>query len=90
MSASFEDMAIFHGIQLSYDRGEGALSALYRSIDKFVKNAHNMSLSSRPPLKKKSTQCIILSLFLLFSQVKIGGGALWAPPHQFKKCYEFI
>ena len=26
-----------------------------------------------------STQCIILLLFLLFSQIKIGG-ALWAPP----------
>ena len=51
LSASFEDMAIFHGIQLSYDVG-GALCAHYRSIDKFVKNAHNMALSSQPPLKK--------------------------------------
>ena len=50
LSASFKDMAIFHGIQLSYDRG-GGLNALYESIDKFVKNAHNMSLSSQPPLK---------------------------------------
>ena len=31
LGASFEGMAIFHGIQLSYDRGGpgGALSALY-------------------------------------------------------------
>ena len=36
-----------------------------------MKNAHNMGLSSQPPLKKKSTQCISLSLFLLFSQKKI-------------------
>ena len=39
LSASFEDMATFYGIQLSYDKGGGALSALYRSIDEFVKNA---------------------------------------------------
>ena len=37
LSGGFEDMAIFHVSQLSYD-GEGALCAHYRSIDKFVKN----------------------------------------------------
>ena len=81
LSAGFEDMAIFHGIQVSYDYGGGALSALYRSIDKFVKNAHTMSLSLQPPLKRKiSTQCIISLLFLLFSQIKIGGGHFEPPP----------
>ena len=40
LSGSFEDRAIFHVIQLSYDGG-GALCAHYRSIDKFVKNAHD-------------------------------------------------
>ena len=28
-----------------------------------------------------STQCIILLLFLLFSQIKIGGGHFEPPPH---------
>ena len=51
VSCSFEDMAIYHVIQLSYDKG-GALCAHYRSIDKYVKNANNMALSSQPPLKK--------------------------------------
>ena len=51
LSGSFEDRAIFHVIQLSYDGG-GALCAHYRSIDKYVKNAHNMALSSQLPLKK--------------------------------------
>ena len=33
-----------------------------------------MAISSKLPLnKKRSTQCIILLLFLLFSQIKIGG-----------------
>ena len=53
LSGSFEDRAIFHVMQLSYDRvGWGGLCAHYRSIDKYVKNAHNMALSSQPPLKK--------------------------------------
>ena len=50
LSGSFEDRTIVHVIQLSYD---GALCAHHISIDKFEKNAHNMSLSSQPPLKKK-------------------------------------
>ena len=29
------------------------LCAHYRSIDKYVKNAHYMAISSQPPLKKK-------------------------------------
>ena len=37
LSGSFEDRAIFHVPQLSYDGG-GSLCAHYRSIDKFVKN----------------------------------------------------
>ena len=48
LSCRFEDMAIFH-VLLSYDKG--ALSAQYRSIDKYVKNAHIIALSSQPPLK---------------------------------------
>ena len=31
----------------------GALCAHYRLIDKYVKNAHYVALSSQPPLKKK-------------------------------------
>ena len=30
--------------------------------------------------KKRSTKCIILLLFLLFSQIKIGGGGTLSPP----------
>ena len=37
LSGSFEDRAVFHVIELSYDWG--ALCAHYRSIDKFMKNA---------------------------------------------------
>ena len=37
LSGCFEDRAIFHVSQLSYDGG-GALCAHYRSIDKIVKN----------------------------------------------------
>ena len=33
--------------------GGVALCAHYRSIDKYVKNVHNMALSSQPPLKKQ-------------------------------------
>ena len=46
---SLEDKVIFHVI-LEIDRQIDLM-------DKFVKNDHNMS--SKPPLKKKSTQCII-------------------------------
>ena len=56
LSGSFEDRGIFNVSQLSYDRRGGGLCAHYRSIDKFVKNDHNMALSSQPPLQKKSTQ----------------------------------
>ena len=44
----FVNVFISYIIQLSYDGG-GALCANYRSIDKFVKNAHYMGLSSQPP-----------------------------------------
>ena len=44
LSGSFEDRAVFHVIELSYDWG--ALCAHYRSIDKFVKNAQ-LVLSNR-------------------------------------------
>ena len=40
LSGSFEDRAIFHVSQLSYDGG-GGLCASYRSIDKFVKKGEN-------------------------------------------------
>ena len=49
LSGSFADRGIFHVIQLSFD-GRGALCAYYRSIDKYVKNVHNMALSSQLPL----------------------------------------
>ena len=49
----------------------------YLSISKIT---WKMALSLKLPSKIFfSTQCIILLLFLLFSQIKIGG-ALWAPP----------
>ena len=72
LSGSFEDRAIFHVSQLSY--GGGALCAHYRSIDKFVKNGENWPYLQNYHSKIFfSTQCIILLLFLLFSQIKIGG-----------------
>ena len=43
--------------------GRGALSVLYRSIDKFFTTT----------TQKKSTQCIIFLLFLLFSQINMEG-----------------
>ena len=58
---------------------EGALSALYRLIDKFVKNVHNMSLSSQPPLKKKiNTVHNLITFSIVFTNKIRGGGALLA------------
>ena len=67
-SGSFEDRGIFTFLNLVM-MGEGALCAHYRSIDKFVKNVPIFKTTTQ----KKSTQCIILLLFLSFSQIKIGG-----------------
>ena len=57
----------------------------WRQIDSLSeKIVKNMGLPSQPALKKQnnSTQCIILSLFLLFSKKK--------KKIQFKDFYEFI
>ena len=48
MSGSFEDRAIFHVIQLSYV-GWGPYVPI---TDRYIIRAHNMALSSQPPLKK--------------------------------------
>ena len=52
MSGSFEDKAIFHVIQISYDGGE-ALCAHHRSIDKFVQKIFKNAKKTKKTKKKK-------------------------------------
>ena len=62
----------------------GHISRFYRAklsiyLQNYVKNGLIFKTANQK--KKISTQCLILLLFLLFSQIKIGvGGALSAPP----------
>ena len=69
----FKNKAIFHVI-LEIDR-------YIDSIDKFVKNAHNMSLSSQPPLQKKFNTVHNLIIFsIVFTNKNRGGGHFEPPP----------
>ena len=52
-----------------------SLEIIYLQI--YVKNGYIFKTSTQ---KKKSTQCIILFIFLWFSQIKIGGGGTKCPP----------
>ena len=72
MSASFEDMGIFHRIELSYDRGGGGLSALYRLLDKFVKNAHNVPIFTTKTNKKIQTVHNLITLSIVFTNKNLG------------------
>ena len=55
-------MVIFHVFQLSFDgEGGGDISTHNRYIDKSVQKCPHL----KNQLKKKSTQCIILLLFLI-------------------------
>ena len=67
-SGSFEDMGIFQVFQFSFDRG-GVISNHNRLIDKYMKNVQIFKTTTQK--KERSTQCIILLHFLLFSQLKI-------------------
>ena len=48
-------------------------------MDKFVKNAHNMSIPSQPPLKKKFQFHNLINISIVFTN-KNRGGTLSPPP----------
>ena len=77
---SFEDRAIFHHfsrIYLSICNGHIRPPPIITKL----RNVKNGPIFKTTTQRFFSTQCIILLLFLLFSQIKIGGGAHKAPPH---------
>ena len=64
LSGSFEDRAIFHVIQLSFDGGGTYVPITDIQIREkcpYLDNYHS---------KKRSTWCLILLFFLFFSQLK--------------------
>ena len=78
LSGSFEDRTTFHVIQLSNDGGGPYVPI---TIDRFVKNVHNMALSSHPPLKNFfffNTVHNLITFSIVFTN-KNGGGTLSAP-----------